>query len=129
MTSAAYILTPLLEGSLRHVLKSHDHDVTKFDDATMTQEDRTISSMFEQMRPELDAIFGKANTADIARVFLDHPGPRLRHNLAHGLSQDGTPFGNDALYAMWLMFRLCLTPLVRHFDALREALVGSCGFA
>jgi hypothetical protein len=49
-TSARYTLTPLLEASLRHFLKLNGHDVTIFDDATQTQQDRTISSLFEQMR-------------------------------------------------------------------------------
>jgi hypothetical protein len=75
--SGLYILTPLLENSLRHVLKSHGHDVTIFDDATMTQQDRTISALFEQMRPELDSIFGRAITTDIENVFLKKPGPCL----------------------------------------------------
>ena len=60
--SGLYILAPLLENSLRHVLKSHGHDVSKFDDANLTQQDRTISILFEQMRDELDSIFGKART-------------------------------------------------------------------
>lgn len=58
--SATYILTPLLENSLRYVLKSYGHDVTKFDDATETQEDRTISSLFDQMRLELNSVFTPA---------------------------------------------------------------------
>jgi hypothetical protein len=74
-TSALYILTPLLENSLRHVLKGNGHEVTKFDDSRMTQEDRTISSLFEQMRDELDLIFGRALTTDIENVFLKKPGP------------------------------------------------------
>jgi hypothetical protein len=53
--SATYILTPLLENSLRHVLKANGHDVTIFLDATQTQQDRTISKLFEQMRSELGA--------------------------------------------------------------------------
>jgi hypothetical protein len=52
-TSAVYILTPLLENSLRYVLKSHGEDIAIFDDATQTQQDRTISSLFEQMRQPL----------------------------------------------------------------------------
>jgi hypothetical protein len=72
--SAIYILTPLLENSLRHVLKQHDFDVTSFDDTTQTQEDRTISSLFEQMRRELDSVFTDAITADIENVFLLKPG-------------------------------------------------------
>ena len=49
--SAVYILTPLVENSLRHVLKMQGHDVTTFDDATQTQKSLTISQLFEQMRP------------------------------------------------------------------------------
>jgi hypothetical protein len=106
------ILTPLLENSLCQVLKSQGHDVTIFDDATQTQQDRTISSLFEQMRPELDAIFTKSTTADIERVFLMKPGPYLRHSVAHGLLHDGDPYEADAIYGCWLIIRLCLIPLL-----------------
>lgn len=122
---AVYILTPLLESSLRHVLKSNGHDVTNFDDATQTQEDRTISALFEQMRTELDSILTPAITADIERVFLTKPGPYLRHALAHGLLHDGDPYGADAIYGCWMIFRLCLLPLVRHREELRSMFSGS----
>jgi hypothetical protein len=110
-TSGLYILTPLLENSLRHVLKSHGHDVTNFDDSTMIQQDRTISVLFEQMREELVSIFGPAITTDIENVFLKRPGPCLRHSLAHGLLDDGAPYGADAIYGCWLIFHLCMLPL------------------
>lgn len=110
-TSGLYILTPLLENSLRHVLKNHGHDVTSFDDSTMTQQDRTISVLFEKMREELDSIFGLAITTDIENVFLRKSGPYLRHSLAHGLLPDGAPYGADAIYACWLLFHLCMLPL------------------
>lgn len=109
--SGLYILTPLLENSLRHVLKAHGHEVSRFDDATLTQQDRTISVLFEQMRDELDTIFGKAHTADIENVFLKKPGPYLRHGLSHGLLHDADPYGPDAIYACWLIFHLCMVPL------------------
>lgn len=109
--SGLYILTPLIENSLRHVLKSHGHDVTNFDDATMTQQDRTISVLFEQMRPELDSIFGHSITTDIENVFLKKSGPHLRHSLAHGLLPDGAAYGADAIYGCWLVFHLCMLPL------------------
>jgi hypothetical protein len=112
--AALYILTPLLENSLRHVLKAWGHDVTVFDDATQTQEDRTISSLFEQMRTELDAVFGTAITTDIENVFLKPPGPRLRHAVAHGLLHDAAPYGPDAIYGCWLIFQLCLLPLFEY---------------
>jgi hypothetical protein len=109
--SGLYILTPLLENSLRHVLKSHGHDVTKFDDAKLTQGDRTISSLFEQMRPELVSVFGDAIVTDIENVFLRKPGPYLRHSLSHGLLHDGDPYSDDAIYGCWLVFHLCMLPL------------------
>ena len=104
---AVYILTPLLENSLRYVLKSSGHDVSVFDDATQTQQDRTISSLFEQMRDELDEIFTKRITTDIESVFLTKLGPHIRHAVAHGLLQDSDPYGADAIYGCWLSFRLC----------------------
>jgi hypothetical protein len=109
--SGLYILTPLLENSLRHVLKGHGHDVTKLDDAKLTQEDRTISSLFDQMRTELVSVFGDAIVTDIENVFLKKPGPYLRHSLSHGLLHDGDPYGNDAIYACWLIFHLSMLPL------------------
>ncbi len=124
-TSATYILVPLLENSLRYVLKSKGHDVTIFVDATQTQQDRTISSIFERMRAELDETFGAAITTDLERVFLAQPGPTLRHAVAHGLMHDGTPHGADAIYACWLMFRLSLLPLFQHRDELRPMFEGT----
>lgn len=116
--SGLYILTPLLENSLRHLLKAHGHDVTIFDDATQTQQDRTISSLFEQMRDELDAVLSVAITTDIESVFLKKPGPYLRHALSHGLLRDGDPYGHDAIYGCWLIFRLCLIPLFPYREQL-----------
>ena len=119
--SATYILTPLLENSLRYILKSSGHDVTIFDDATQTQQDRTISSLFEQMRVELDSVLTTEISADIRRLFLDKPGPHLRHALAHGLLHDGDPYGCDAIYGCWLIFRLCLLPLFPHYQEIRSS--------
>lgn len=113
-TSALYILTPMLENSLRHVLKTSGRDVTNFDDASQTQQDRTISVLFEQMRTEMEAIFGKAIIADIERVFSSKPGPSIRHDVAHGLLNDASPYGSDAIYGCWLIFRLCCIPLFSH---------------
>jgi hypothetical protein len=109
--SGIYILTPLLENSLRHILKAEGHDVVKFDANTGLQEDKTISALFDQMRNELESILGKAVVADIEQVFLKKPGPHLRHALSHGLLHDGAPYDHNSIYACWLIFRLCLIPL------------------
>jgi hypothetical protein len=56
-------------------------------------------------------VFGDAIVADIENVFLKKPGPYLRHSVSHGLLHDGDPYGDDAIYACWLIFHLCLLPL------------------
>jgi hypothetical protein len=111
--SALYILTPMLEATLRHVLRLAGHDVTKFDDAKTTQEDLTISRLFEEKQTELTDIFGPETIGDLERVFLKQPGPTIRHDVAHGSLTDGTPFGADAMYACWSVYRLCCLPILK----------------
>lgn len=118
MVSALYILTPLLEGVLRHLLKQHGHDVTTMDDATKTQEDRTITSLYDAMRPELDAVLGRAITEDIRRTFLSKLGPSIRHGVAHALLSDGVPYGDDATYGCWLIWMIVMWPLLPHWGDL-----------
>nr|NTI33099.1 hypothetical protein [Rhizobium rhizogenes] len=120
--SGLYILTPLLEASIRHMLKGRGHDVSTFDNATKTQQDLTISAMFDQMKPELVEVFGNAIIADIENVFLSQPGPTIRHEVAHGLMDDGGPYGPDSAYACWLIFRLCLIPLFPYREQFDEEL-------
>jgi hypothetical protein len=121
MIGALYVLVPQLENSLRDVLKQYGHDVTKVNSEDMTQEDRTISSLFENMRLELNSIFGQAVVDDVDRVFLRKPGPHLRHQAAHGLLFDAEPFGDDCVYACALIFRLCCVPLLPHWKAVEES--------
>ena len=112
VVEAAFILIPMLEAILRHILKSLGHDVTVFDDASQTQKDRTLSELLKQMRPELDSVLGVRLTTDIENVFLNKPGPHLRHVFAHGLLHDGVPYSHDVTYACWLIYRLAVLPLV-----------------
>ena len=122
---STYILTPLLENSLRHVLKSLGYDVSNFDAATQTQSDKTISALFGQMQSELESIFSEAIIKDISRVFLDKPWPSLRHSIAHGLINDGDPFGPDAIYGCWLIFRLCMLPMFEYREELKASFIGT----
>jgi len=119
MTTAISILTPLVEASLVYVLKGHDIDVVRHDEEAGTQEDMTITQLFKNLRKELDEIFGEAITADIDRVFLARSGPSLRHAVAHGTMSDQTPYMPDAIYACWLVLRLCLLPLFTRYKELR----------
>lgn len=122
LTSALFILTPLMEASLIYVLKGHDVDVVRHDEDSGTQEDMSITQLYKNHRSELNRIFGESVIDDIDRVFLARSGPGLRHAIAHGTASDGVPFSVDAMYACWLMWHLCLIPLFKdHFGALASA--------
>ncbi|MDP3409267.1 hypothetical protein [Bosea sp. (in: a-proteobacteria)] len=119
---ATYILTPLLESCLRYVLKTAGHDVTTFDAATQTQQDRMLTSLFADMRGAMEEIFGAEIVHDLEYVFLRRPGPALRHSVAHGLLTDNGPYGADAIYSCWLLFKLMMIPLYPLREDLRGAL-------
>ena len=120
--SATYILVPMLEAYLRHLLKSQGVDVTRFSDETQIQEGKGISLLFQQMQLELEEIITPSITADLERVFLAKPGPYLRHAVAHGLLHDADPYSSDTIYANALIYRLCILPLFRHRQQLQEEL-------
>lgn len=120
--SALYILTPLLEASIKHVLKSLSVDVSLFDSVSEVQEDRTISSIFDNLRDDLTKIFSDRIVENIYNVFLSKFGPHLRHSVAHGLLTDGDPFAPDAIYACWLIYHLCIIPLASVREQLRAQL-------
>ncbi len=117
---AVYILTPLLESSLRFVLKTAGYDVTTFDAATQTQQDRMLTSLFADLRNPMEAVFGPEIVNDLDLVFLKRPGPVLRHAVVHGLLSDGSPYDADAIYACWMLFTLMLIPLATVKEELRQ---------
>ena len=121
--SALYVLVPLLEASIKHVLKSLSVDVSVFDSTLEVREDRTISSIFENLRDDLIKIFSNKIVVNIDNVFLSKFGPHLRHSVAHGLLTDGDPFAPDAIYACWLIYHLCMIPLA----SIREQLKAQLG--
>jgi len=113
-SAALYVLTPLVEAGLRYCLKSSGYEVTTFDDAAQTQEDKTLSALFRDHRADIEAVFGPELAFNIDQVFLHPGGPQIRHGVAHGLLHDGDAFGPDGFYACWLVLHLCLMPLYDH---------------
>ena len=81
--SAASILVPQFENSLRYVLTNAGEDVTTLKNDG-TQEDRSITSLFENMRPALERVFGESIVFKIENLFLLRGGPTIRHVIAHG---------------------------------------------
>ena len=67
---------------------------------------------------ELNEILGEATVTDIDNVFHYRGGPNLRNTLSHGQILQWEPYGSDAIYACWLIFRISCIPLFPHWDKL-----------
>jgi hypothetical protein len=113
--SAAHLLIPQLEPSLRHILKCHGADPTKRrDDAT--EEDRSLDAIIGNYRAELVDILGAPLLEELDRVFNIKPGPALRHDVAHGQLSAGQCYSPDVIYGCWLLYRVCCLFLMKKWE-------------
>lgn len=113
--SAAHLLLPQLEPSLRHLLKVRGvAPVKRFDDGT--EEDLDLGGMLNRLRPELETILTDTITAEIERLFHSRPGPALRHEIAHGLLSGADCYQPSTIYAIWFMYRLCVLFAIKNWD-------------
>lgn len=112
--SAAFLLIPQLENSLRHVLLNANRDSSKIK-PDLLQEDRSLSGLLENQRDELEAVFGVDLVFEIDLLFHYKPGPALRHQIAHGKMSAGACYHPSGVYACWLLYRLICLPLVRYW--------------
>lgn len=112
--SAANILIPQLENAIRYVLKNANaHSAKMMSD--LTQDDRSLSSLLDHMREEMDGVFGSDLVHQIDLLFNYRPGPALRHEVAHGKLTDGQCYSADAIYACWLIYQMTVAPLVPYW--------------
>lgn len=115
LASAAHLLIPQLEPSLRHILKAHGADPTKRrDDAT--EEDRSLDAIISNHGAELNDILSAPLLEELDRVFNVKPGPALRHDVAHGQMSDGQCYSADVMYACWLLYRVCCLFLLEKWE-------------
>ncbi len=122
--SAAHLLIPQLESSIRHVLTIHGVDTSKIK-SDMIQEDRPLSALLEKYKSDMERVFSEELTFEIDLLFNHRAGPALRHDFAHGKTSDGYCFSEDVIYACWFIYHLTCFPLVpiwetdvaRHIEA------------
>ena len=81
----------------------------------LTQDDRSLSGILENMRKEMEVIFGVDLVYEIDLLFNYRPGPALRHEAAHGKLTDGLSYSVDAIYACWLIYKMTVVPLVPYW--------------
>jgi len=112
--SAAHLLVPQFEHSIRYVLRSANKDSSKIM-PDMLQEDRPLSALLDNFRPELEAIF----TADVVNeidLLFNYRPPALRHEFAHGKVGAGHCFHADVIYACWFIYRISCLPLFPYWS-------------
>lgn len=112
--SAVHLLVPQIENSMRHVLLNGDDDASKLS-PHLLQEDRTLSGLLENMRPEVEKRFGPNLANDMEMLFTYRIGPALRHELAHGKLYDGACYSANAIYACWLIYHITILPVAEHW--------------
>lgn len=115
--SAAHLLIPQLENSIRYVLKNSNEDSAKMM-SDLTQDDRSLSGLLFVMREQMESIFGVDLIHEVDLLFNFKPGPALRHAAAHGTLTDGACYDVHAIYGCWLIYRMTCLPLLSHWKDL-----------
>ncbi len=122
--SAAFLLIPQLENSIRYVMTNAGKESSKIK-PDLLEEDRSLSGLLQNMRPEMDEVFGADLVNEIELLFHHKGGPNLRHQLAHGKLTIGDCYHHSAIYGCWLIYWLTCKPLLRswkqHIAPLIEA--------
>ena len=119
--SAVHVLVPQLENAVRHVLSIAGEDTSTIRN-DMTQENLSLPAMLKNHREPLEKAFGPAIVFDMENVFVFEGGPKIRHQVAHGLISGAECFSTDAIYACWFIFRLCCLPLLPNWPGVSEIL-------
>jgi len=124
--SAAHILVLQVENLLRYVLRSANTDSSKVM-PNMLQEDRPLSALLDQMRPEMEKVFSAEVVLEIDLLFNHRPGPALRHEFAHGKVASSYCYHPDVIFACWFIYHLCCAPLLRYWrEHVELALEAEC---
>ena len=114
-TLAVHLLIPQMEAGLRYIAEQNGITPRNMSAAGIEEAwgfDRLLTA--EGVAP----ILGENFTFELRSLLI---GPKLRHNIAHGLVPAAVLEGTDALYAWWLALRLSLIPCAK-FQAYQQTL-------
>jgi hypothetical protein len=114
--TAASLLIPQLENSLRHVLQLVGRDSSKIEEDGI-QGDRALNVLLTYCRPDLEEVFGPEMIWEIDALFNFRPGPALRHELAHGKLHTQAFYSPDVISACWLIFYLVVIPTLEIWES------------
>ncbi len=107
---ALHLLLPQVENSIREIFAAHGVITSKLE-SDATQDDRDLGWMLTH--PEMAKIFGESMAFDLRGLLVERFGLNLRNDIAHGLLAEPQMFTPGAMYAWWLVLRLCCIPVAR----------------
>jgi len=107
---ALHLILPQVEHSIREILTAHGVITSKLE-SDATQDERDLGWMLTQ--PQMTTIFGEGMAFDLRGLLVERFGLNLRNNIAHGLLAESQMFMPGAIYAWWLVLRLCCIPIAR----------------
>jgi hypothetical protein len=113
--TAASLLIPQLENSLRYVLQLVGRDASKIEEDGI-QGDRPLNTLLTHCRADLEEVFGPEMIWEIDALFNFRPGPALRHELAHGKLHWNAFYSVEMISACWLIYDLVVIPTLELWD-------------
>lgn len=107
------LIVPLLENSIRHILKQSGVRVSTLNTHGIQEELRISALLNHEVALE---IFGYDLIMDLKGLLLERTYANLRNIVSHGLGSTGTYFSTPAIYLWWLCFRLVITPYAKQLS-------------
>lgn len=106
--SAAHILIPQIENSIRYVLNNYEKQTSK----QMTGGIQEESSLNQTLNiEELKEIFGEDLVFDLKGLLVEKIGENLRNTISHGLLDDDQMFEPELVYLYWLTLHIIFLPV------------------
>lgn len=116
---AAHLLIPQVESSIRHLLTHYAHEprTSKLKD-DFTQPERDLNELLYD--EDVEKVLGP-DLVFTLRGLLIEPGfgANLRNNVAHGLMSTDRFVEADAIYAWWVIWRICMMPTLARLQQTR----------
>ena len=112
---ALSILVPQLENSLRHILAQTGAEVTTRDKHGV-QSVIQMGTILSDRGNELEPMMGADLVKSLKVLFSDQHGPDIRNRIAHGLMKHDDFYSASAIYAWWIIFFLCISPVYSRFQ-------------
>ncbi|MEQ9104483.1 MAG: DUF4209 domain-containing protein [Rhodothermales bacterium] len=105
---ATALLVPHVEESLRHLLRQKGVISTGLNTSGIKDERSLIMLLEnENFRPQLIEMLGEDMVCDLQGLLALGSGDNLRNKFGHGLMSDEDFYSYRAVYAWWLVLRVC----------------------